>query len=276
MELQSTGMSALPPRTSRDAAMARYLDLVDEQRRAASSPFPMSRDRARHFSAAKEAALRTYYETLPRLPLSRCPHCLVVLHRTIDPWGVDGFWWHDKLALDLPVEPDCPHFRVLTGALDLRNQRVQGGRDEAFPGPGVPYVVPRVLSLDTMKAVIASFMLATGHRAFPIAYFSLQEPPVAGLTQSWGRRSYSFRDHQGQPGFMYDTSPWDFDLRPWIRSGKVAWISDNDRTLALRQDDPAACPYVDLPGERRPQVIQGNVVRTLPPPDGHPVNPFSE
>ncbi len=269
-------MSTIAPRTLRDDAMRRYEAAETRFKGAAARALPLSFHEATALSEDKKQALRAYYDALPTIAVSRCPHCGSVLSRRLDPWGLDGYWWQDKLRRETAEPPACDHFRVLTGAVNLGQIPPSGGTEEAFPGPEVPYVVPRVLALPTMEAVVASFELGSGYRAFPIAYFSVEVPRPGTLTQSWARRSYGFRDSKGNPAFTYDTSPWDFDLRPWIEKRRLAWINPGDTALALLREPAASCPYLALPGRRQPLAIRDKSVRELSLPDGHRVDPFNE
>ena len=66
----------------------------------------------------------------------------------------------------------------------------------------------------------------------------------------------------------HSKDPWDFELAPWMESGKLLWIEPGDVSLALRRGLPS--PYVDLPGVREEQIIAGGRVSLRLPPDGSP------
>jgi hypothetical protein len=146
--------------------------------------------------------------------------------------------------------------------------------DEVLAGPGVPFVVPRLLTeIPNMKAVISSFEMQPGYTCYPIAYFS--ENPVHGavLHQPWGRQAYQVRNEEGQyEGWMSANDKWDFDLRPWIEKGLLLWINPGDQALALQNQPP--CPYVGLQGVQAPQkIVKGNV-ETGTLPTGEQLQPF--
>ena len=227
----------------RDASMRRYLEANERFVRAAAGPPPFPYAERKRLGADREKALEQYYESLPRMAISRCPLCNKALYRVFDPWGLDGFWWQEKLGRAARELPACSHFRVLTGALNLNGLPTVGGREEAFPGPEVPYVVPRLLGLPAMIAVVSSIRMPNGYTAYPVTYFSNQTPKPGTLTQTWTQRSYNYQDAKGQPKFMYDTSPWDFDLLSWIDRGRLVWIDRNDTGLDIKRAPARGCPY---------------------------------
>ena len=47
----------------------------------------------------------------------------------------------------------------------------------------------------------------------------------------------------------------EYDLRPWLESGRLRWIAPGDDSLELRTGADG-CPYLDLPGERRRRYLQ--------------------
>lgn len=275
MTAESGSGSGADARERRDELIRTYVEgkaeLVAAARRPEGLPLPERKKRTREL----EEVLAAYFEALPRLALSRCPHCEKALYRAFDPWGLDGFWWQEELAAEIREEPACPHFQLLTGAVAFQGLPAKGGEKAAYPGPEVPYVVPRVLELSTMVAVVSCLRVEPGYRAYPVAYFAQTAPPPGSLTQSWTRRSYSFRNEAGAPSFTYDASPWDFDLVPWVDRTKVRWVAPDDRNLTLRLD-PREYPYTSLPGARQPLEVKGTSVRKLALPDGSKVDPFSE
>jgi len=220
-----------------------------------------------------------YAERLPRIALSRCPICGTELRRAFDPHSLDGFWWA-PMPLVLFEEPaSCEHFCVLLGAYDLcgRAPTEVMGTNVVVPGPQVPFVVPRLLSLDSMRAVTHRVDLPQGDRAYPVAYFAEEPIASAQLHQPWGRESYQVVDADGVPqGFEIKNDRWDFVLRPWIEKGSLLWIAPGDVDLKLRGAADGPCPYQDLPGERRPQEIRNGQLGHRDPPDGEPLELFDE
>jgi hypothetical protein len=202
---------------------------------------------------------KEYIARLPRLPLSRCPYCKELLMWMFDPFGLEGFWWQSQLPFKEENYPKaCKHFVLLLGALNLNGLPPKGGKEVAYPGPEVPYVIARLLNAhSTRVAVISSVSMYNGYTAYPIAYFSEEEPRIySALTASWGRETYNL------PSGWTDTKNevLDYDLQPWIEQGKVKWIEPRDDNHTI--GELKGFPYGNLEGKRKPLVIRGD--RALP------------
>ena len=191
---------------------------------------------------------REYLALLPRIALSRCPLTQAAVVAPVDTAGLDGPWWR----YDSPLRPpwERPSTLVaLTGALAL------GGAPEhtddlVRPGPAVPYVIPRLVD-DGCVAVLSSLPIGA-HTGYVIAYFAEHfDTPRAN---DWGANQYPVDG--GWDEVIEDASAFDFDLRPYVERGQLRWIAPGDQDLALH-DDVEGCPYVDLPGLRAPQRIEG-------------------
>lgn len=221
-----------------------------------------------------ERQLAEYYDGLPRPVLSRCPFCSAPFRHSIDPWGFDGFWWQEEMAKATNEPQPCPHFGVLQGAV-RRAGPVLGGLVDARIGPGVPFVIPRVLEQESVVAVIMEFPLAGGATAWAITYFAGEPLPRDAFTQRWTRSSFSWPTPSGRFAWRVDTDPWDFDLEPWVKREKVLWIERGDREATVRSIRSGPCPYTGLEGVREAQFIRGDRVWTTPPPDGEIIDPFT-
>lgn len=217
-----------------------------------------------------------YFDGLPRPVLGRCPFCGNLFRHSFDPWGVDGFWWQEDEATETPEPVACPHFGVLQGAVDLAGKPVRGAvRSESFLGPGVPFVIPRVLEKPGVVAVVYAVPMAGGLTAYPITYFAQEPLPPGSFTQPWTRKSYSYADGRGGFGWRVDTDPWDFELEPWIERRKVLWIQRGDGEYRIHSVGDGPCPYAGVEGVRGRQYVQGELLRVLDPPEGEGVDPFS-
>ena len=273
-----SGGSAGSPLTRdvRDALLHAYDEAVERLVKGVSGTPPIPLEEEKKLKAECEAPLQEYYDRLPRMTLSRCPYCKELLKHVFDPWGVDGLWWQESEATSCDEPETCPHFAVLLGAVNLNGLEPKGGSHgrEAHVGPEVPYVIPRVLDLPTMVAVISSLRMANGYTAYPIAYISDVAPPPGSLTQSWTRTTYSFRDAAGRHAWTVKTDPWDFELLRWVAKGKVRWIERSDPQFVLSEEGVTAFPYDNLLGRRERVIIEGNKLRTLPPPAGEEIDPF--
>jgi len=263
-------------RSKRDEQIKRYEELV-EIRAAGVKDGSLSSEEKRELILERRRVMKGYFQDLPRMGLSRCPVCGEILVLAFDPWGVDGYWWQEKelVSYEDPEHGDC--FAVLTGAMSLNSKQPKGGlRYPAHVGPDVPYVIPRILEMPTMVAVISSVRMACGYTAYPIAYFTEKKPLPGTLTQTWRRTTYNWIDSSGEPAWSAPRDPWDFELDPWIKRGKILWITPGDDSFTLRSGRDGECPYVNLPGSREQLLIKGDGVITLPPPIGDEVDPFNE
>lgn len=213
-------------------------------------------DQADELFGQAQALRQDYFDRLPRIVMSCCPYDQKPLVRTFDPYGLDGPWWDPDAS---PEEsPPCTHFCVLRGALYYNGQRPVAGDTEVHPGPEVPYVVPRLLETPGMAAVIGRIEMQNGYVAYPIAYFAEKRPPVEELVPAWPRTMYLYETQLGEPGWKTDEDPWDFDLRPWLRQGKLKWCPPDSDNSTLSDEPTEKCPYLDLPGRRVRIIVHSN------------------
>jgi hypothetical protein len=218
-----------------------------------------------------EAAAAEYADRLPRVPMGACPFTGALVRRLLDPFGLDGPFWHADPAIALPDPPPPAHFRCIHGALDLRGRVPAEATDEVLPGPAVPVVIPNLLALPGMVAVIAALDLPDGSRAYPVTYWSTAEMPAAHLHTPWLRSTYWLPDG----GWMICNAVWDPDLGPWVDRGQVRWIAPGDPAWSVRTGR-AGCPYLDLPGHRGVQRLADGALEQEDPPDGQIVDPFAD
>lgn len=222
------------------------------------------------------AALAEYADRLPRVRMSTCPFTGEPYVRAFDPFGLDGPWWHKTKIFDVTDPPPPETFRVVLGCLALHGRVPSEATEEIVPGPEVPFVVPRLLGLPGMKAVIHRLPMETGDVAHTITYFSDQPIPAESLHQFWLRQDFWFETERG-PAWLIANDPWDFELEPWVREGKLLWIRPDDpegRVVGVGTGE--ICPFVGLSGDRAPQVIEAGERDLLEPPDGTPFHPFDE
>lgn len=219
-------------------------------------------------SASLNKNREKYDDIIPRLKISECPFSHEPLIMAFDPVALDGLWWMEFTRRDYSREQKPSTFQVLRGALALNSFPAGGGRHEALIGPGVPYTIPRILELPTMIMVISQIQLDSGHTAYPLAYFSSQNPGPGQLTSSWlENNQYYFADANGKTRWSFANDSWDFDIGKWVEQGKIRWILPNSDRLAPASRNSADCPYCELEGLRLPQIVKGDQVFTEPLPD---------
>lgn len=203
--------------------------------------------------------LHLYREGLPRLPIARDPYSGDVFDFAVDTFGLDGPWWDYHYPVRPADEPPASVFSI-TGAMSIEHAPPTFAH-VAKVGPGAPFVVPRLLAHDAVTAVISQIDVA-GNPAWPITYFA--DPPLLDHHRfnTWGANRYHWRWPDGDWRWndcTEDAETLDFDLLPWIESGKLRWIAPGDRTLVLR-DTTARCPYRRIAGVQAFQrVSQGKV-----------------
>ena len=199
-----------------------------------------------------------YLAGLPTLPLSRCPHTGETAWHSFDPYGLDGLWWRYGAAARPPERLPGTHF-ALTGAVALAS-RVERAPFLCKPGPGAPYVLPRLLGLPSVVAVLSSVPVGA-HQGYATSYFA-QPLPVAPAANVWGDDHYLYLDERGashRVAVVEREEEFDFELAPWIELGRLFWITPGDGTLTLH-DTVHDCPYLGLPGRRGLQRIQDGEV----------------
>lgn len=207
-------------------------------------------------------ATDAYLAALPRVTVARDPFTGAEVRIAIDTFGVDGPWWNYEGTIR-PAEPRPSTLLAFTGAMRLDAPLPQTGH-LVIPGPGVPYVVPRLLAIEGVQAVVRALAVG-GQRAWTITYFAEHLTPGTPLANDWGADSYAIGN--GWHSVREDFEPRSTDLRPWIESGKLAWIAPGDEAGTLRRE-LAGCPYLGLSGETNIQRLQYGKSWTLTPSSG--------
>ena len=223
------------------------------------------------------STLAEYGDRLPRRILGKCPFTGMPFERAIDPFGLDGPWWHKDYLLRIE-EPEIPAaYRIHLGSYSLMGRTPREAGEEVQPGPDVPFVVPRLLRLSGMVAVIMQLDLEVGDRAWVISYWSQQSIPAVRLHQPWLRKEHWFKNAKGKSSWTIANDTWDFDLAPYLADGRLRWIDPADRDhKVLGPADGRACPFVGLLGDRLPQIISDGERELDDLPDGRVVDPFSD
>jgi hypothetical protein len=203
-----------------------------------------------HYHDTITILLAKYRESLPRPALTRCPYTSELVHHSIDVGGLDGFWWNYE-GVVRPRETGLPKtWFALTGAVRL-GERIRPAPFLCKPGPELPFVLPRMLEHKSVRAVVSSLAIGE-HRGYAIAYFAKPVPWELPRVNTWGANHFWYVTKDGT--WAWDEEPlveedMDFDLAPWIDSGKLQWINPDDRAMKLNKGT-AGCPYIDLPGRR--------------------------
>ncbi len=101
----------------------------------------------------------------------------------------------------------------------------------------VPFVKPRGLSLPGMVAVIHSLPVAERYTAYPIVYFTEQQPPQREFCIPWARIEYVARDRNHPEVTITGrrSDDQDYDLVRWIEQGKLYWLDPENEERLVRQ-----------------------------------------
>ena len=210
---------------------------------------------------------RKYLDSLPRVQVARNPFNDELFTMTIDVFGLDGIWW-DVNGPDPIIVQKSPQHLVTLGALDLAGHQPAESDSPLIqsiePGPGRPYIVPRLLRTEGVSCVIHSLPINDNrYRAYLISYFTDVTPDNVEGHQPWLRADFKFR-FQGQIMWDRREDALDFKLEPWLetRPPQVFWIDPDDPDLRL-QSGLNECPYLHLKGTRSMQVIRHGRVNQL-------------
>jgi len=189
----------------------------------------------------------------PIVPVSRCPFTGIELHLSIDTLGLDGLWWDVEDPVRMP-QNFPPTVFALNGAIHLASS-IEFTSHLVRPGPGAPYVIPRLLAEPDTTAVLASVAIGD-HQGYVITYFGYPPQAERPVVDEWGQFGWDIQRGQS-PG--WDSHPLliedcDFDLEPWLEQNRLLWIDPGDETLTLRAG-MKGCPYRDLKGRKTLQTL---------------------
>lgn len=221
----------------RAALLAEYAGLAGAQRESADDG-----------RAARQALRDEYLAGLPRVRLARDPFTGTVVSHSVDTVGLDGLWWRYEDVVR-PVE-DLPRtFFAITGAVTLADT-VEDVPFLVKPGPEVPYVIPRMLLHRDVRAVVST-VLVGAHTGYAVTYFADPAPPMLARCNAWGANEFWYTDDRGTGWDASDEEDddADFELGPWVESGRLQWVAPGDTEVRLRKG-LEGCPYVGLPGRR--------------------------
>ena len=196
-----------------------------------------------------------YREGVPFVELSRCPISGDVLRRSLDIYGLDGLWWDNRNPIR-PREQLNATLLAFTGAMKL-SEDLEFASFLVKPGPGVPFVIPRLFSHNSVQAVLSSVPVGK-HTGFVIAYFADPLPENFRRANDWGWEQYEVIRKDGQTGWdSIDEieDDYDFDLSRWIEQGRLLWIYPGDSEMNLHEGKKD-CPYIDIEGIREVQRIK--------------------
>lgn len=168
-----------------------------------------------------EPVICEYWHWLPEILLGHCPICQEALNIKFDPVDLHGFWWMDRTQRNAQDPETCPHFCLLTGAMDLCGKPHGNTLFPVETGPEQPFVIPGFLELPGITAVTTSIEMNCGFIAHPVIYFSEHPPQVSPSRLAWGKEGYKIFANEDEPGWTVNQEDFDFNLEPWLESGKL-------------------------------------------------------
>ncbi|MDQ7903990.1 hypothetical protein RB614_05570 [Phytohabitans sp. ZYX-F-186] len=195
------------------------------------------------------------------MPVARCPFTDALVCWPIDTAGLDGWFWEYPSGVRRDPRDLPPSWVAMTGAMRLA-EPVEHTPFPVAPGPGAPFVVPRILgAAPEVRGVIAQVPVGR-HTGWAISYFGR---PAAGtrLVDIWGTDSHPLVEGgrwTGRAREEPEAARYDFDLEPWVGTGALLWITPGDESATLRKGVDG-CPYLGLPGRRALAVVERGRVR---------------
>lgn len=203
-----------------------------------------------------------YRAELPEVVVARCPFTGEVVRWALDNVDLDGWFWDYEHPVRRRMNPVPRKWLAMGGAVRLA-EPIAVAPFRVEPGPDVPYVVPEILGAEGIRAVVSQIPIGP-HTGWAITYFGEHRPRDLPLQNTWGSQKYDVYDDAGHwrawSEYYRTTSDYDFELRPWVESGKLLWIAPGDGDAVLREG-VAGCPYLDIGGTRLNQAIHKGEVR---------------
>jgi len=230
--------------------MADYSLVSDELRKLSveSEDWPPQLKRKQEAKALFEQSLEAYYNRLPVFTLAVCPICGAPYQHRLDPFGFDGPWWRNSKNGGVQ---NCAHAKLIRSAyrgVELMELKHAESSDFRL-GPEVPYVIARILEMETMVCVVSRTKMSDNDDLFAMVYFSALEVERLDLTMSW--------DVANRGAWSHDSDRWDFDLKPWVEKGKLRFCVPGDDPLRLGDTDVASFPFLEEPGYPARRFVSG-------------------
>lgn len=204
-----------------------------------------------------------YEKTLTKAKISRSPHDGELVSFLVDDQGLDGPFWD----CDRPIRPTqklpktvfayCGAINVETVAKEIDH--------EVKPGPGQPFLIPRFMQIEGMKAVISALKIGE-FDAYMIFYFHefplFDEPRV----NYWGTQ-YHIAEWQKEHSYLLNipdySEDFDFDILQYIKKGAAFWIAPGDSDLILRST-VFDYPFQNLEGRKFPaRFVNGKILNNF-------------
>lgn len=226
---------------------------------------------------------RQVAELMRRTPwvfVSRCPICETAIWMKVGIYSLqDGFWFgaYGSGRDEVWKGSICNHLFCVTGSLNLNGNiptEAKPWHDNRssqmklwhyiWMAAEVPFVLPRVLALPTMKAVMYDLPVCEGkYTAYPIAYFAEKKPEDKDFCIPWARKKY-LDTSTGYSSLGERSDAQDFELWKWVERGSLFWIDTTNDDYPIAKPHISNFPYNDICGRKHPYVIKEGQVQDLP------------
>lgn len=206
----------------------------------------------------------------PWVLVARCPFCASPIWMQVGIFSLAaGFWFraYSDGQDEVWAETRCQHFFFVDGALNLHGHRPTEAKPWHPSRPQdmklwhyiwmaaeVPFVLPRVLALPTMKAVLHHLPIADEkYTAYPITYFAEQRPALEDFGIPWARKLYyDVRSGYSTTGQRADQQ--DFDLELW--AAQLYGLDVNQADEAIVPLAELGFPNRNMAGRKHPYIIR--------------------
>jgi hypothetical protein len=239
-----------------------------------------------------EGALPAFYRArLPRYLLARCPICggsvasAADITEAVDTFSLAGpGWWREeplgfgwygllpkpgglyKFKTQPSYHAPCGHVQALTYGICLNGIHPDDvrHRHRVYIGSERPGLAGSFLEERGNYAVLHTLPVGRlddevwqpRYTAYFVTYF---KEALGGV------RRMTFPPQAGNPPcFNWRYGQWDYDLRAWLRRGKLFWLGPEAEGYPLRQKPVRDFPYDALDGLRGPWVLEAGDLHLYP------------
>ena len=208
---------------------------------------------------------------IPWVLVSRCPICNTAIWMQVGIYSLkDNFWYraYGSGRDEVWEESICNHLFCVDGALNLNGEDPTEARlwhdyrDNRegwyyiYMAAEVPYLLPRVMALPTMKAVVHDLPICDGkYTAYPITYFSEKKPAPIDFCIPWARKMY-LDTSGGYSSCGERSDAQDFELLEWTERGSLFWLDKTTEDYQIAETHLTNFPYKDIFGRKHPYIIK--------------------
>lgn len=226
-------------------------------------------------------ASEEYWQSLPTYLIARCPFCGSTCTARVDTYSLEGGGLTSSMDDKMDGHVGCKHFVATQKFVNLNRQIPHNLRDFDIE-LDVPFVMPVFLRDDTPSfAVMHSLPLCEIERdwlppfrrkfvprytIYTITYYSTSPGELWGWRRTEeakiGKNDPEYDGTLLHTSFHAEAQPQSWDLRLWVRRGKLQWLDLSQDELPLKAGPPKEFPYAGIRGYRLPFFISKGKVGT--------------